>query len=81
MDKLEILAKVEKYFENEYKTLCHILKDCDWAKSNPQRFIHQSMSACCAIVMFCQELNVDYESLNKLYEPYYEKFRKLLLTF
>ena len=78
MTKSEILTKVEKYFENEYKSLCHSLKYCDWTKTNPQRFIHQSMASCVGIVMFCQDLGVEYEPLDALYQPYYEKMFKML---
>ena len=78
MNKLEILAKVEKYLEEEFKSLCYILKNCEWAKSDPKRFIHQSMAGCVAIVMFCQDLGVEYEPLNALYQPYYEKMFKML---
>lgn len=81
MNKLEILAKVEEYFENEYNILCYSLKNCEWTKSNPQRFIHQSMASCCAIVMFCQDLGVEYEPLDALYQPYYEKMFKMLRNY
>ena len=81
MNELEILAKAEKYIENEYESLCDGLKRYEWMKADRKRFIHQSMSACCAIIMFCQDLNVEYEPLSKLYEPYYEKFRNLFLTY
>ena len=80
MNELEILTKAEKYIENEYESLCDGLKRYEWMKADRKRFIHQSMAGCVSIVMFCQDLGVSYESLDKLYKPYYEKFWKLLLT-
>lgn len=81
MNELEILTKVENYFENEYNSLCDGLERYEWMKADPKRFIHQAMAGCVAVTMFCQDLDVNYESLDKLYQPYYVKFRDLLLTY
>lgn len=71
MDKLFILAKVEEYFEEEFKSLNEGLNKYDWMQEDPERYIIQTMTSMCSIVMFAQKLGVDYESLNNIYEGKY----------
>lgn len=71
MDKLFILAMVEEFFEEEFKSLNEGLDKYDWMQKDAERYIVQTMSAMCAIVMFAQKLGVDYESLNNIYEGKY----------
>ena len=74
MDKLFILAKVEEYFEEEFKSLNEGLDKYDWMKEDAERYIVQTMSGMCSVVMFAQKLGVDYDSLNNIYEgKYYHK--------
>lgn len=74
MDKLFILAMVEEYFEEEFKSLKNGLIKYDWMKENPSRFIDQTMARMCGICMFSQKLGVDFDSLNSIYESkYYNK--------
>lgn len=81
MNELEILTKVEAYYEREYNILTKGLKDYSWIKSEPYKYIWQSMSECCAIVMFVQDLGVAFDDINPIYENYYKKFQNLMLTF
>lgn len=71
MDKLFILAMVEEYFEEEFKSLNEGLNKYDWMQSDAERYIVQTMSNMCAIVMFAQKLGVDFDSLNNIYEGKY----------
>ena len=71
MDKLFILAMVEEYFEEEFKSLNKGLDNYDWMQADAERYIVQTMYAMCAVVMFAQKLGVDYESLNNIYEGKY----------
>lgn len=71
MNELEILAKVEEYFEEEFKSLNEGLDKYDWMKEDAERYIVQTMSSMCSVVMFAQKLGVDYNSLNNIYEDKY----------
>ena len=71
MDNLFILAKVEEYFEEEFKSLNEGLDKYDWMQKDAERYIVQTMSDMCAIVMFAQKLGVDFDSLNNIYEGKY----------
>ena len=71
MDKLFILAKIEEYFEEEFKSLNEGLDKYDWMQKDAEHYIVQTMSNMCAIVMFAQKLGVDYDSVNNIYEGKY----------
>ena len=71
MDKLFILAKVEEYFEEEFKSLNEGLDKYDWMQKDAEHYIAQTMSDMCSVVMFAQKLGVDFDSLNNIYEGKY----------
>ena len=71
MDKLFILAKVEEYFEEEFKSLIEGLDKYDWMQKDAERYIVQTMNTMCSVVMFAQKLWVDFDSLNIIYEGKY----------
>ena len=71
MDNLFILAKVEEYFEEEFKSLNEGLDKYDWMQKNAEHYIEQTMNSMCSIVMFAQKLGVDFDSLNSIYEDKY----------
>ena len=71
MDKLFVLAMVEEYFEEEFKSLNEGLNKYDWMQEDAERYIVQTMNTMCAVVMFAQKLGVDYKSLNNIYEGKY----------
>lgn len=71
MNKSEILAKVEEYFEEEFKSLNEGLDKYDWMQEDAERYIIQTMTSMCSVIMFAQKLGVDYESLNNIYEGKY----------
>ena len=77
MDKLFILAMVEEYYEENFKVLEKGLSEYDWMKKDPIRYISNFKSDFCGIVMFVQKLGVDFDSVNSIYEPYYNKFREM----
>ena len=81
MNVLDIIEKVKIYYEREYNVLIRGLKDYDWMKSEPRKYIWQLMSEFCDIAMFVQDLGVAFNDINPIYEDYYAKFQKLLLTF
>lgn len=77
MDKLFILAMVEEYYEENFKSLENGLANYDWMKKDPLHYISNFKSDFCGIVMFVQKLGVDFESVNSIYEKYYNKFREM----
>ena len=80
MDKLFILAMVEEYYEENFKVLEKGLSEYDWMKKDPIRYISNFKADFCGIVMFVQKLGVDFDSVNAIYEPYYDKFKELEKT-
>ena len=74
MDSLFILAKVEEYFEEEFKTLIYGLENYDWMMKDVVGSIEHTLTEMVSICMFVQKLGVDYESIKKIYDDnYYEK--------
>lgn len=78
---MDIIEKVKIYYEREYNILIKGLKDYDWMKSEPRKYIWQLMSEFCAISMFVQDLGVAFDDISPIYEDYYKKFQSLMLTF
>ena len=74
----EILKKAEQHLESSYNSLVEGLNKYEFMKENPERFINQTMAEMCGIVMFVQELGVDFYSVNNIYEDrFYYKLQEM----
>jgi hypothetical protein len=78
---MDIIEKVKVYYEREYNNLLNGLKNYNWMKSEPDKYIQQTASKFCTIVMFVQDLGIAFNDVIPIYENYCEKFRDLLLTY
>ena len=84
MDKLEILAKVEEYYEREFNSLILVINSTYFDRYRAisrKKYALDRLHGFCAISMFVQDLGVDFESVNSIYEKYYKKIHDLILTF
>lgn len=74
----EILKKAEQHLEESYKSLVEGLNKYEFMQNDPKRFINQTMAEMCGIVMFVQELGVDFYSINNIYEDrFYHKLHDM----
>ena len=74
----EILKKAEQHLEESYKSLVEGLNKYEFMQDDPERFINQTMAEMCGIVMFTQELGVDFYSVNNIYEDrFYHKLQEM----
>ena len=77
MTPIEILEKVENFFQSEYEETKDLLeRKPSWVMSEKE-VIFNSLQRCLGVTQFVQCLNVPYENLN-IYDEYREKFYKLL---
>lgn len=77
MTPIEILEKVENFFQSEYEETKDLLeRKPSWVMSKKE-VVFNSLQRCLGVTQFVQCLNVPYENLN-IYDEYREKFYKLL---
>ena len=77
MTPIEILEKVENFFQSEYEETKDLLeRKPSWVMSKKE-VIFNSLQRCLGVTQFVQCLDVPYENLN-IYDEYREKFYKLL---
>ena len=77
MTPIEILEKVENFFQSEYEETKDLLeRKPSWVMSEKE-VIFNSLQRCLGVTQFVQCLDVPYDNLN-IYDEYREKFYKLL---
>jgi hypothetical protein len=80
MSREEILKQVEAYYEMEYHNAELVATRNTWAREQGRisATINATLSRCLGVAFFVQQLNIDYETINEIYEKFREKVNKLL---
>ena len=80
MSREEILKQIDAYYEMEYinaKRAVERNNMLDTTSLN-MSIVNCALSRCLGVALFVQQLDIDYETINKIYEDFREKFNKLL---
>lgn len=80
MTREEILKQIDAYFEMEYHNAELVATRNTWAREQGRTSatINATLSRCLGVALFVQQLDIDYETINKMYEEFREKVNKLL---
>ena len=80
MSREEILKQIDAYYEMEYinaKKAVERNNMLDTTSLN-MNIVNSALSRCLGIALFVQQLDIDYETINEIYEKFREKIDKLL---
>lgn len=83
MDKVITLNAIRHYYQHEYRdTERAVAREREKGASFDiiNHTVNCALSRCLGVCFFVQECGIEYEVIKKLYEEFYEKFRKLLDT-
>lgn len=80
MSREEILKQIEAYYEMEYHNAELVATRNTWAGETGRisATVNATLSRCLGVALFVQQLDIDYETINKIYEDFREKIDKLL---
>jgi hypothetical protein len=74
MHELEMLAKLEEYFEREFKDTVRAVNN-GWGDRKDT--IKCGLQRCLGAADFTQNFGISFETIDKIYNEYREKFYKL----
>lgn len=82
MNKEEILKQVREYYEMELHNVELVatrneLLDCTGLTES---CVNAALSRCLGVALFVQQLDIDYEDINEIYEEYKAKIENHYLT-
>lgn len=82
MNKEEILKQVREYYEMELNNVIRVathneLLDCIGLTNS---CVNAALSRCLGVALFVQQLDINYEDINEIYEEYKAKIEKFYLT-
>lgn len=82
MNKEEILKQVREYYEMELHNVELVTTRQTWAGETGRisATVNAALSRCLGVALFVQQLDIDYEDINKIYEEYRTKVENYYLT-
>lgn len=72
-----VLKEVIKFLDKEYNSTKEYLERGSVC-STPTEIVHATIHSCLGVVMFAQNLGIEFTDVNPHYEKTLEKLRKLL---
>jgi hypothetical protein len=80
MNKEEILKQVKEYYKMEYHNAELVATRNTWAREQGRTSatINAALSRGLGVALFVQQLDIDYETINKIYEEFRKRVDELL---
>ena len=82
MNKEEILKQVKEYYKMELHNVELVATRNSWARETGRTnaTINATLSRCLGVALFVQQLDIDYEDINEIFEEYKAKIENYYLT-
>jgi len=75
---MDILQSAKDYFDMEYNDAKRFVSRPTADPFWPRQYVDKTYARCLGVALFVQQLDVDYETINEIFEEFKEKINKLL---